>query len=313
MKYKAPYLYFSPHIETILPSLFRKVEGVEYKRERLTTPDNDFLDLDWLHDDNKKLVIVCHGLEGSSDRPYVKGMAKALHNSNFDILAWNYRGCSGEINNNLRFYHSGATDDLELVINHSISLGYHEIFLIGFSLGGNLVLKYCGEKEENIQEQVRKVVAFSVPLDLEAGSNRIAEPSNFIYERRFLNNLIEKVKQKAAIMPDKLSTAHIKKIKTLYDFDNFYTAPIHGFKNASDYYSKCSSINYVTNIKIPTLIINAKNDPFLPAKCYPAELLSKNEMITFEFPERGGHVGFTEFNQDRMYWSEKRALKFILK
>ncbi|MCX2742522.1 alpha/beta fold hydrolase [Mangrovivirga sp. M17] len=313
MKYKAPYLYFSPHIETILPSLFRKVDGIEYQRERLNTPDDDFLDLDWLQDNNDKLVIVCHGLEGSSDRPYVKGMARALHNNNFDILAWNYRGCSGEMNKNLRFYHSGATDDLELVINHSISLGYNEIFLIGFSLGGNLVLKYSGEKERNIQEQVKKVIAFSVPLDLEAGSNKIAEPSNFIYEKRFLNNLIEKVKQKAAKMPDQLSTTHIKKIKTLYDFDDFYTAPIHGFKNASDYYSKCSSINYVTNIKIPTLIINAKNDPFLPGKCYPSDVLSKNKMITFEFPERGGHVGFTEFNQDRMYWSEKRALNFILK
>ncbi|NMM50217.1 YheT family hydrolase [Marinigracilibium pacificum] len=311
MQYKAPKIYFSSHIETILPSLLRKVKDVNYQRERIETPDNDFLDLDWLRAENNNLVVICHGLEGSSDRPYVKGMARALHMNGLDILAWNYRGCSGEMNRNLRFYHSGATDDLDLVINHGLKLGYESVILIGFSLGGNLVLKYCGENGSEINSKVKKVIAFSVPLDLAAGSKKISESSNFIYERRFLNNLELKVAEKSRLMPDKLTTDHFQKIKTLYDFDDHYTAPIHGFKNAKDYYQKCSSINYVSSINIPALIVNAKNDPFLPEECYPKELLERNENIVFEFPEKGGHVGFTEFNKERIYWSEKRALKFI--
>ncbi|ELR68255.1 Hydrolase, alpha/beta fold family [Fulvivirga imtechensis AK7] len=310
MNYEPPLAYFSSHIETIFPALFRKVKDIKYQRERIDTPDDDFLDLDWLRKDSKKLVIISHGLEGNSTRPYIKGMARAFFRYGYDVLAWNFRGCSDEINKQLRFYHSGATDDLNLVVDHASQKGYKDICLIGFSLGGNLTLKYVGEQGPEIKNTISKAVAFSVPLDLYSSCIKISESSNFIYSRRFLNNLKAKVLLKAQTMPGKLGTGALSKIKTIQDFDDHYTAPLHGFKNALDYYNACSSINFLKNISIPTLIVNAKNDPFLSQQCYPHEMLKGHPCITFEAPERGGHVGFTEFNKEGLYWSEKRALSF---
>lgn len=311
MQYEAPFIYFSAHMETILPALFRKIKNVPYERERIHTPDDDFLDLDWVRKGSDKLVIISHGLEGSSTRPYIKGMARAFSNHGYDVLAWNFRGCSDQINKQLRFYHSGATDDLDLVIAHALTQSYKSIFLIGFSLGGNLTLKYIGEQGKNILSQIKKAVAFSVPLDLYTSCVKISEASNFVYSRRFLNNLKAKIISKAAVMPDVLETEKLKNIKTLKDFDDNYTAPLHGFKDALDYYSACSSINFLDDISIPTLIVNAKNDPFLSEECYPEARLKGHEHVVFEMPERGGHVGFTEFNKEGLYWSEKRALNFV--
>ncbi|GAA0894480.1 alpha/beta fold hydrolase [Fulvivirga kasyanovii] len=311
MQYEAPFIYFSAHMETILPALFRKIKNVAYERERIHTPDDDFLDLDWVQNGSDKLVIISHGLEGSSTRPYIKGMARAFSNHGYDVLAWNFRGCSDQINKQLRFYHSGATDDLDHVIAHALTRGYKSISLIGFSLGGNLTLKYVGEQGKNILPQIKKAVAFSVPLDLYTSCVKISEASNFVYSRRFLNNLKAKIISKAAVMPDVLETEKLKNIKTLKDFDDNYTAPLHGFKDALDYYSACSSINFLDDISIPTLIVNAKNDPFLSEECYPADRLKGHEHVIFEMPERGGHVGFTEFNKEGLYWSEKRALNFV--
>lgn len=311
MDYKAPFLYFSAHLETILPALTRKVSGISYQRERIGTPDNDFLDLDWLRQDSERLVIISHGLEGNSTRPYMKGMARAFYEEKYDVLAWNYRGCSDEVNKQLRFYHSGATDDLQVVIEHAMPLGYQQIFLIGFSLGGNITLKYLGENAGRMNDKIVKAAVFSVPLDLHSSCQKISQPSNFVYSRRFLKNLKEKVVTKAALMPDAISLAPLNKIKTLKEFDDEYTAPIHGFKDAIDYYNSCSSINFLSTITVPTLIVNAKNDPFLTPECYPYELVDDHPFITFEAPERGGHVGFTEFNQNQRFWSEKRALQYF--
>lgn len=311
MNYEPPFAYFSSHLETILPALFRKVKDITYTRERIDTPDNDFLDLDWLHNDSDQLVIISHGLEGNSTRPYIKGMARAFHKKGYNVLAWNFRGCSDEINKQLRFYHSGATDDLDFVLDHALTKGYKDIFLIGFSLGGNLTLKYAGEHGRSLKEQVKKIVVFSVPLDLYSSCTKISENSNFIYSKRFLNNLKAKVLAKAAMMPEALRTEGLKDIKSLKDFDDCYTAPIHGFKDAMEYYTACSSINFLKAITVPTLIVNALNDPFLSAECYPVKELRQHKYITFETPERGGHVGFTEFNKEGLYWSEKRALNFI--
>lgn len=311
MNYEPPLAYFSSHIETIFPALFRRVKDVKYQRERIETPDEDFLDLDWIKGNSKKLVIISHGLEGNSTRPYIKGMARAFSKHGYDVLAWNFRGCSDEINKQLRFYHSGATDDLDLVIDHALQQDYEDICLIGFSLGGNLTLKYIGEQAAGIKKVISKAVAFSVPLDLYSSCVKISESSNFLYSRRFLNNLKAKVLSKAQVMPDKLGTGALSKIRTLKDFDDHYTAPLHGYKDAMDYYNACSSIHFLKKISIPTLIVNAKNDPFLSEQCYPEEVLKDHPYVTFEAPERGGHVGFTEFNKEGLYWSEKRALSFI--
>jgi uncharacterized protein len=307
--YQAPALLFTNHLETIYPALLRKVADVQYQRERITTPDKDFLDLDWLKQDSKKLIIISHGLEGSTDRAYIKGMAKLFFANGFDALAWNYRGCGSEMNKNLRFYHSGATDDLGRVIQHAESLGYSEINLIGFSLGGNLTLKYAGEQREAISPKIKKIVTFSVPLNLRSSCEKISEPPNWMYSQRFLKSLKKKIADKSKIMSG-LNVSALNEVKTLLQFDNTYTAPLHGFRDAFDYYQQCSAIRFVSAIQRTTLVVNALNDPFLSADCYPTEF-SNHPYLNFEYPERGGHVGFALFNKNGLYWSELRALDFI--
>ena len=228
--YSPPTLLFNPHLETIYPALLRKVNLIPYTRERIATPDNDFLDLDWLRQGSIKLIIISHGLEGNTSRAYIRGMAKAFFNSGYDVLTWNYRGCSNEINRNLRFYHSGATDDLDVVIQHANKINtYTEISLIGFSLGGNLTLKYLGEKGKQLPLELKKAVTFSVPMDLHSSCIKISSPSNWIYSKRFLHSLKDKIIQKSKVRSE-LDSRGIESITTLMEFDDKFTAPIHGFK-----------------------------------------------------------------------------------
>jgi uncharacterized protein len=308
LSYRPPFFLFNAHLETIFPSQFRKVNVPLYQRERITTPDSDFLDLDWLTRGSSKLAIICHGLEGDTSRPYIKGMAKALYESEYDILTWNYRGCSGEMNHALRFYHSGATDDLAVVVDHASAKNYHEINLVGFSLGGNLTLKYLGESRN--RPNINKAVVFSVPMDLHTSCMKISEPSNWIYSQRFLRSLRKKVIAKSRML-EGLDIAKLKTVKTLQEFDDIFTGPIHGFKDAIDYYTQSSSLRVVTGIKTSTLIVNAKNDPFLSPECYPEALLKDHPFVIFESPDRGGHVGFTQFTKNGLYWSEERTLRFL--
>ncbi len=307
-KYQRPPLLFSAHLETIYPALLRTVKGVPYLRERIATSDHDFLDLDWLRQDSKKLVVISHGLEGNSSRAYMLGMANAAFQKGFDVLSWNFRGCSEEINKQLRFYHSGATDDLDWVLQHAIKNGYTDIYLIGFSLGGNLTLKYLGEQQP--YPEIRKAVTISVPVDLYRSCLKISKPANWIYSSRFLKSLKVKIIQKSKAIKE-LDIRGIEKIQTLIHFDDVYTAPLHGFANALDYYDKCSSIHFLDTVNIPTLLINAQNDPFLSSECYPVNQLANHRFIKFESPKYGGHVGFAQFNKNGLYWSEERALSFI--
>lgn len=307
--YTPPRLLFTNHLETIYPALLRKVDGVNYRRERIYTPDKDFLDLDWLEQKASNLVIISHGLEGNTQRAYIKGMAKAFFEMGYDVLAWNYRGCSEEMNWQLRFYHSGATDDLDVVVQHALNTKkYQSISLVGFSLGGNLTLKYLGEQSCNLHPTISNSVVFSVPLDLHASCLTISK--YFLYSQRFVRSLKKKVIDKAKLKPE-LEISGIDKIKTLIQFDDAYTAPLHQFGNALEYYEACSSIRFIDHIEIPTLIVNAQNDPFLDHATHHHPSLFKNPNIKFENPKFGGHVGFTLFNQNGLYWSELRALNFI--
>jgi predicted alpha/beta-fold hydrolase len=305
------------HLQTIIPALFRKVASSPYTHERIATPDGDFLDCDWLYATSsipsQKLVIISHGLESNSHRPNVVGMARAALLCGYDALAWNFRGCSGEPNRLPRAYHSGATEDLHTVLEHAASK-YDEIYLIGFSLGGNLTLKYLGEQSEALSPKVKKAVVFSVPCDLAASSKQISRVSNRLYERRFLNSLRQKIEQKATLFPNDISLEpYLKKhIKTLRDFDEHYTAPLHGFQSADDYYAKCSAKQFISRITIPTLIVNAKNDVFLTPSCFPFDEVKTSDVVFLETPKSGGHLGFiTEETAHGLYWSEMRALGFI--
>ena len=305
-QYTRPFPYFSSHMETIIPALFRKVKGLPNpERERIDTPDGDFLDLDWWKQGADKVVIIQHGLEGSSDRPYVLGKAKAFFQLSYDVLAWNFRGCSGEMNRTARFYHSGATDDLDLVVQHALK-DYNHIDLVGFSLGGNLTLKYLGEAPRS--GTIKHAVTISTPLDLDAGSDHLHTMRGRIYEKRFLRNLRKKVLKKAQVMPDVIDASKLEEVKTLRDFDDLYTAPLHGFKNAADYYRKCSSQFFLNGITVPTLIINAENDPFLTKQSLNQKQVENNPKVQLLTTTHGGHVGFTRARG--LFWSEKMATDF---
>ena len=307
--YNPPPFFSNGHVQTIYPPLFRQVNPVPYKRERINTPDGDFLDLDWSCNGHKKLGIISHGLEGNTHRSYVKGMAHALNQNGWDALAWNYRSCSGEPNLKLRSYHNGATDDLATVITHAKKKGFQQMALIGFSLGGNLSLLYLGK--ESVDPLVKKAVVFSVPCDLAASSRTLARPSNRLYMRRFLVMLHQKIKAKMKILPGRINDTGYRHIKDFKGFDDRYTAPIHGFKNAEDYWEKCSSKPYIPDIPIPTLVVNAKNDPFLPDACFPVAEAAGNPFVTLLMPQSGGHVGFLRFNRRKLYWSEEQAVRFL--
>lgn len=310
--YKPALWFRNRHIQTVLPSRFRKVSGVSYKRERIQTFDDDFLDLDWSCKGEKLLAIISHGLEGSSHRAYVKGMVKALNQAQIDCLAWNYRGCSGEPNSRLRMYHNGSTDDLDLVIRHALAKGYENIILVGFSMGGNLSLLYSGQQSDQIISQVKGVAAFSAPVNLKDSARQLSHKTNKVYMKRFLRMLHQKIRDKMAMFPGRIDDQSYDQIKDFKAFDDLYTAPLHGFKNAEDYWEKCSSGKVLKNIKIPTLIVNAKDDPFLGDLCYPHQQ-TINPYICFEVPKYGGHVGFINRSINGRYWSESRTVDFIIR
>jgi predicted alpha/beta-fold hydrolase len=311
--YIPPPLLGGGHTQTIFPTLFRTVRGVLYRRERVATPDGDFLDLDWAGAGTAgRLAILCHGLEGDTQRSYMLGMARALLRDGWDVLAWNYRGCGGEPNWLLRSYHSGATEDLDTVVRHVVAAGTHQrIALVGFSLGGNLVLKYVGERGGAIDPRIAATVAFSAPCDLRASADRLAMPDARIYMRRFIVSLAAKIREKAARFPGQVDTAALATVRTFHQFDDLYTAPLHGFAGAEDYWARASSCFLLGDIRVPTLMVSARNDPFLAGGCYPREQAEANPMLCLEMPRSGGHLGFVAFGDAGRYWSERRAVEFL--
>lgn len=310
--YKAPFYLFNRHLETIVPSTLRKVALPPYQRERLKTPDEDFLDLDWLRRGAADLVILSHGLEGSSDRPYVKGMAKAFWEHGWDVLAWNCRSCSGEMNLARRMYHHGATDDVEAVVNHALTKGgYKRIALVGFSMGGSLTLKYLGEGGRELPKELYRAAVFSVPCDLGSSSRALSSWDNTIYRKRFMGKLYKKLQAKLEQQPDlPIDLSRFSQIRDFAEFDTCYTAPLHGFKDSDDFYAQASAGQYIPGIKVPTLLVNAQNDPMLPLSCFPVEVASKHPYVYLEMPERGGHVGFWQ-GKDKPTWAEERALAWM--
>lgn len=298
------------HIETILPALFRNIT-VPYVRERIVLTDGDFLDIDWLRGGYQKVLVLFHGLEGSSHSQYIKGMARFYFHNGWDVCAVNFRTCSGEMNTVLRTYHSGATDDVNDVLQHIVSHHtYATMALGGFSLGGNVVLKYLGEQIYKIPSILKVAFAFSVPCDLAASSAEMAKPQNVLYMRRFMKTLTAKMKYKAQQFKEQVKIDDIDSVRTFAEFDNRFTAPINGFKNAADYYDKCNALQFLKHISVPTLFINALNDPFLTPSCFPTELADNHSHLFFETPKYGGHVGFAARLPNETYWSELRAFEF---
>lgn len=306
-----PFYYFNRHFETVIPSLKRKIEGVVYERERIDTPDDDFLDIDWMRAGNERLLVISHGLEGNSDRHYVKGLAKLFGKNGWDILAWNNRTCSGEMNRQRIMYHHGASYDLRTVIEHVNKVAdYKRISLAGISMGGGQTLRFLGEiKEHPLAANIHSAVAISAPCSLPESANTLNLRGNWIYEKKFLDRLKKKIKAKAAQYSD-MDLSRLDQIKTLREFDNLFSGPIHGFKDADDFYEYCNPMPFVKQIEIPVLVLNALNDPLLEGECYPYELARNRSNLFLETPSKGGHVGFAQRGKEFVY-SEERSLAFL--
>jgi len=309
--YQPPFPFRNGHFSTIYAGMVRKVQGLVQHRERLELPDGDFLDLDWSESivPAKKVVILLHGLEGDAQRHYITGSAKHLNQKGFDACAVNFRGCSGETNRLYRSYHSGATEDLKAVLHYILTTqNYKAIFIMGFSLGGNLALKYVGEGNV-VPKEVKSVVGVSVPCDLKDACNQLLRTKNALYSARFKKNLLAKLRIKKDLFPDLITEEGIRSIVTLKDFDDTYTAPAHGFADANAYYDQCSCGPFLSHISIPSLILNAKDDSFLGEACYPYKEAKNNPRVYLETPSFGGHVGF--WGRQNISYAEKRALEFF--
>ncbi|MDZ7899766.1 MAG: alpha/beta fold hydrolase [Arcicella sp.] len=325
--YQPSKIWQNPHFSTIYPSVFRQVKGVEYTRERMELSDGDFLDLDWsfaentvfnqaailkvdtLFKKNNRLAIFTHGFLGNSTRPYLLGGVKSFNSVGYDALAWNHRGLGGENNRFERITTHGSSDELEEVLNHVLSKNqYNEITLVGYSKGGNISMKYAGEKGENIPAEIKNIVAISTPTDLQGSVDAMGKDG--FYTNRFHKKLMKFLKNRQQLIGNE-AFASFKKFQYIDDYTDFYIAPLHGFKDAKDYYDQCSAMHVVDKIRVPTLILNAQNDPVLSESCAMKEVAEKSDYIFSETPKFGGHCGFYEANKDGIYWVDKRAVEFV--
>ena len=307
--FKPPAFLRNGHVQTIIGAFLRRDRQVVFQPERLELADRDFLDLRWLRQKHDRLAILSHGLEGSADQGYIRGMAATLSADGWDVLAWHFRGCGEEPNRLVRLYHSGATEDLSAVVVHAAA-SYSRIALIGFSLGGNLTLKYLGEAPPH--RAVVAAAAISAPVDLAASARMLDQSwSNRIYLRRFISSLVAKVEAKALRFPDQIDARGSRALRTFQEFDDRYTSRLHGFRDAADYWKQASARQYLHQITVPALLLNARNDPFLAPECFPFPEAEKNPCLFFEAPESGGHLGFLEFAGGLRPWFEHRITEFL--
>lgn len=308
-RFSPPLLLRSGHLQTLLPALLPRRIECAFSRERLELADGDFIDLDWLRTGHARLAILTHGLEGDTSANYIRGQARALADAGWDVLAWNFRGCSGEQNRLFRYYHAGDTGDLRAVVAHAAAK-YPRIALVGYSLGGNVTLKYLGEAPPH--RAVVAGVAIDAAIDLAACVRRLdREAANWIYRRHFLRSLIEKIEAKARQFPGRIDLAGARGIRGVEEYDDRYAAPIHGFRDAEDYYAQSSSRQFLHRIGVPTLLLNARNDPFLAPSCFPVAEAEQSGHFFLEAPAHGGHVGFLDLARGVQPWSERRVVEFF--
>jgi len=304
----------SPHIQTIYPFVFRKVKGSGHESERVELLDGDFLDLDFYNNESETLIIICHGLEGSSSKPYSKGLAQSLFKiKKYDVIAWNMRSCSKDLNRLPTFYHGAQSEDIDNIIEHAKKKReYKNIILVGFSLGGNLVSYYAGKVGKSHHHEITASIAISATLDLESSIHKLSSSqSGKFYSEIFLATMRKKTLAKIKSGLLQLNPIVIKKCKNFIDFDQLVTAPTFGFSTAQDYYHYASAINHIEKVDIPLYLIQAQDDPFLCDISYPRSFAHKNENIYLEIPKHGGHVGFIKHKKKISYWAESRVQEII--
>lgn len=303
-------LFRNGHFASIFPTQFRRVKLLHALiRQRITTPDGDFLDVDITEKEHDKVVMLLHGFEGSSTRPYMLGMASALQKKGWDVIAMNHRGCSTEPNIKPSAYNAGDYSDMAFVIEKILNeRNYNSMALVGFSLGGNILLNYLA-RYPHIPGVIKAGVAISVPVDLRRAVHQLMKPGNWLYHRNFYKKLIRKMKIKQKIYPDLLPYDKILQSTNLDEFDENYTAPFHGFEDATEYREKSSSLMVLDQLKRPVLLLNAKDDPFLTESCYPYEVAAASDQLFLMTPDYGGHCGF--WQPGGMLYHEQQTSLFL--
>jgi predicted alpha/beta-fold hydrolase len=315
--YKAPWLFRNPHFQTIYASKVRVVWRLPFARERIETPDADFFDVDWVRRGNKRLVIILHGLGGSTRSRDVPAFGRQALAHGWDIACVNYRGCSGEPNRLFRSYHSGATEDpLQLLELAHTRDGYERVGFAGFSLGGNITLKLLGELGSTAPRWLCGAVALAAPTHLASCADVLARVEMRAYMRRFIVVLSQHLDVKNTRFPGvlKATPARIRRMRRFHEFDEAVTAPANGFASAQDYWARASSKPLLPRIAVPTLLISALDDPFLSPECHPFDEARASAHLTFEPTIRGGHVGWVtpwSARGNGAWWHETRAMDFL--
>ncbi len=302
----------NPHLQTLWSTFFRSIPEVDISTERLELEDGDFLDIVTTELADKPVVIILHGLEGSISSPYVKPLIKSLDDADYGVCFVHFRGCGDELNRLPRSYHSGDTQDLNSVVKHLQHKLKQDVFaVIGFSLGGNVVLKWLGEQGDDAPTVAG--IAVSVPFQLEDAGDRLEKSFSRVYQKHLLSTCQKKYQQKVEAQTSPLSEdIDVCKLDTFYSFDDTITAPLHGFKDADEYYEKCSSRQFLKHIRKPTLVLHSKDDPFMWERTVPSED-ELSPTVELELSEAGGHVGFIggshPFNVE--YWVDKRVVEWL--
>ncbi len=313
IRYHPPKWLPGGHAQTLYPLLI-KPEPLPYRRQRCDTPDGDFIDLDWIDtaDQSTPLVVLFHGLEGSSNSHYAIALMRALSAIGWGGVVVHFRGCSGEINRLPRAYHSGDSDEIDWVLRQ-IQQRFPDRprYAVGVSLGGNALLKWLGERESAATGCIRAAAAISAPLDLTACGHHLGRGFNKIYTNHFLRTLKAGAAAKLQRYPGLFNERRMLEARSLYEFDDAVTAPLHGFSGAGDYWLRASSKPWLKTIQIPTLVLNAQNDPFLPAQALPTRDQA-SPAVKLDFLRQGGHVGFVTGNlPGRLDWLPQRILHFF--
>lgn len=304
------------HLQTLWGKFGRKRIRISTRREMLRAPDGDELELHHLEGvAGAPHVLLLHGLEGSRDSHYVGGLLGQAERRRWSATLLVFRGCGNASNHARRFYHSGETSDLELVMSTLIQRDSAvQRFIAGVSLGGNVLLKWLGEASQATL-RVRAAAAVSVPFDLEAGARKISAGISRIYDWSFLRSLRRKARAKLARYPDLFDGQSLARARNVFEFDDAVTAPVHGFAGATDYYSRSSSLAFLSRIRVPTLLLSAMNDPFFPASVLERarESASENAALTVEFVPGGGHVGFVTGSVPwrARYYAEQRVFEYF--
>lgn len=303
-----PLLRF-PHLSTILPALLSSSEHNDLVRDSIRLTDDELIAVDWLRSGSKYLLIILPGLEGHSRRVYMTATAKRMSNVGWDVLLLNHRGTEGGTLTKPRTYHGGAIEDLQDVIDYVCKdhPHYKKIAVCGFSLGGNITLNYLGNPDVDRPEKLVAAIGISVPCDFTGAAQVINRGlPHLIYGIRFLRELKSRVRQHRSIYEQRIDCEPALKSRTLFEFDDRFTGPLNGFGDAENYYRRVSCLQYLSNIAVPTLLINARNDPLLSGSCYPFEHAEQNTCFQFEAPRSGGHVGFSHnFSFAEFYYVDR--------